>query len=606
MAMVLIFLKIFFSGICLVSLWICIKIIWGLVQPLLNTQKKLTLLKDLISADTYDHFTINRAIHAYIPPKYQENSPYEKKDQTSKNHIKKTDLTRKLDIFLDHDDSARHLLILADSGMGKTCFAINYFIHNLKRAEKEQHNIILVPLGLQKAEELILIPSDKKNSLLFLDGFDEDVKAFGNQHNRLRQLIDLSQKYRKVIITSSINFFPKDTNMAVKKGHERIGPKNPTENHYYEFKKLYLSPFNRMDIKKYMDAAFSIWEIPVKKSIRSFIKNNLIIPVNPFLLSYFKKIFHKKATIQSVNDIYEKIIENWVSHEKNWTDKSKLNQLAQKLAVDLYLRRQERGTEAIDQNELVQKAIAWGIPLYPLENNIQSLIIHTQSGVFKFTHRLIMEYLFIKQLVAGDTSCYQTVLTEQMGKFLLEILENNNPTSLKTEFNWLSQFELMAHGLTAKTSNDTPGKPADLFFAILKKNKQFEFLDLLKSLIQNPIFYEFGWDPKLNEKLKEAIFQSKSYLMKLPEKEWAVMITQNRINITKRHQKDKEILINQKDFQEYSRLSNNDPIIQINKAIGLKGLIMLNNINQSKNFCILPDLKTFQTFTLYFWAKQFN
>ena len=394
--------------------------------------------------------------------------------------------------------------------------------------------------------------------------------------------------------------------MPVKYGYERIGPENINDNYMVEFRKLYLSPFTHIDIKKYIGSQFSIWETGIKKRILAFIENNPLLRINPFLLSYFKEIFQKEAGIQSVNDLYEKIIENWINHEPNWKDKSLLSLFVQRLALDIYLRRKERGMESITQNELVQKAKNWEIPLYFLENNIRSLISQTQSGSFKFSHRSIMEYLFIKRLVSGDKSCYQTLLTDQMNKFLLETLENKNPTNLKMEFNWLSQFELMAHGLTIKPSNDNDVKQTDIFKAILRKNQQFEFLGILKTIIQNPIFYEFGWDLKLNENLKKAVLQSKSSLMKLSEKEWTVMIDPNKIEITKPHQKNQTILINEKDFKEYNDLSNNTPILNLNNAIGLKGLIMLNNINQSKNFCVLPDLITFQRFTLYFWAKQIN
>ena len=162
MEIVSIFLKIFSATICLVFLWVCVKKILALVYPLLHDRKSMEILKDLISNNIYDKFTINRSIKSYIYPKCQERHPYRKKNQKNKGRIKKKDITKKLDIFLDHDIACRHLLILADSGLGKTCFALNYFTHNLRRHKKEQHKIILVPLGIKKADELILAPSDKK------------------------------------------------------------------------------------------------------------------------------------------------------------------------------------------------------------------------------------------------------------------------------------------------------------------------------------------------------------------------------------------------------------------------------------------------------------
>ncbi|NOX34339.1 MAG: hypothetical protein GXP56_11500 [Deltaproteobacteria bacterium] len=606
--MILLFLKILFAGIFLVSLWICFKKVLVIVHPLWTKQQSLGILKPLINNNIYDAFTINRSIKPYVPPKCQESHPFKKPGRNHRTRIKKKDLIKELDIFMDHDATCRHMLILADSGMGKTCFALNYFIHNFKRPKKERHKIVLVPLGTKKAETLILKPSDKKNSVLFLDGFDEDAKAAGNRHTRLRQIIDLSRKYRKVVITSGINFIPKDKNMPMKTGYERIGPENINENHMYEFKKLYFSPFNQADIKKYLNSHLPIWKISIKKKILSFIENNPIMRINPLLLSFFKDIFKKEdLRLESINEIYEKIIKSRISKDRNCNDKPLLNSFIQRLAADIYLGREKMGEESIEPEELAQKARDWGTILYPPENNKQSLISRTQSGSFKFIHRSVMEYLFIKELVSGNKSCYQTILTDQMGKFLLEMLENNNPINLKMEFHWLSQFELKAHGLSIKQSNDDNGpKPTDLFKTILRQNHRFEFLNLLNSLMQNPIFFEFGWDPNLYKNLKKAIYQSKSSLMKLSKRKWTVMIDRNKIEITKQYKKNKTILINEKDFKEYSKLPDSTHILKLGAVIGLKGLIMLNNINQSKNFTALPNLETFQGFTIYFWTKQFN
>ena len=51
-----------------------------------------------------------------------------------------------------------------------------------------------------------------------------------------------------------------------------------------------------------------------------------------------------------------------------------------------------------------------------------------------------------------------------------------------------------------------------------------------------------------------------------------------------------------------------DDILQIklNREIGLNGLKMLNNINQSKKIVVLPDIKTFKKFTLYFEEVLFQ
>lgn len=596
------FLKTLFTGLCLVFLGLCFKKLLAVVLSLWHARKKLTVLKALIQNDIYDSSTIHRAIKYYIPPKCQDIPPYKKQARQGKG-IKRKDLTRKIDTFLDHDISSRHLLLLAEPGMGKTSFAINYFAHNSRRPKKDRHKIVLVPLGYRKAEDLILAPANKADCVLFLDGFDEDLNAAENRQNRLRQLMDLGQKYKRIILTCSPDFFPTDKNMPDKTGYERMGPENIDDSHYYEFRKLHVSALSLNDIKAYINSRFSFWDGRLKKRILSFVEHTPTIKVTPLLLNHLQEVLQPDTGIQSLTFVYEKIIAAWINREPHWNDKSQLDRFARMFAVDLYTGQKDRGMEAMDQNDLAHRADTWKIPFYPMDGSIRSLITQSQTHVFKFAHRSFMEYIFIKQLISGDKACYSIPLTHQMGRFLLEMLENKNPETLKIEFNWLSRFELIAHGLTPKPLDDIGVQSTNLFDALLRKNQQFDFLAQLDRLIQNPIFYEFGWDPKLNKNLITAVHQKKSSLMKLSKKNWTVMIHPHQIDITKRYQKNEKILITEKDFKEYSRLSGNIPIQKLSDALGLDGLILLNNINQSKNFCAFPDIKTCQRFTLYFWVK---
>ncbi len=184
------------------------------------------------------------------------------------------------------------------------------------------------------------------------------------------------------------------------------------------------------------------------------------------------------------------------------------------------------------------------------------------------------------------------------------MLMKNLSLNLNQEFQWLSSFELKAQGLKRKTGPTNNMESMEncepILQIILKKNNQYNFLNQINILFKNPIFYEFGWDPQLSENLEQAVLQSKSSLMKLDSKNWTVLINPKKIEITKHDRKNTEILINKKDFQEYSGLKNNLSLIRLNRRIGLKGLGIINNINQSKTIAVLPDLKSFDKFTVCF------
>jgi len=74
----------------------------------------------------------------------------------------------------------------------------------------------------------------------------------------------------------------------------------------------------------------------------------------------------------------------------------------------------------------------------------RSLLNRDAEGNYKFAHRSIMEYLFVRRLVSGDEGCREEILTDQMKQFLVEILSLNSP--------YVESFYdlLMGLGLTAQ------------------------------------------------------------------------------------------------------------------------------------------------------------
>ncbi len=554
----------------------------------------------------YDLQIINNAIQFYIPQNCQETPPVKKRAGKKMIPAKKNDLTRAVDSFLDRNVPCRHLLILSDSGMGKTTFAINFYLHNQNRPEKKRYKLVLIPLGIQNSDHLIMSVSDKNNTVLFLDDLDGDKQAFQDPHGRLRQLIDQTKNYKRVIITSSIDFIPKVKHLPTQRGYEIIEPKNANDNRLYRFRKLYLSPMAVADAKKILTAYLPFWKFRSKKKIIKYINSDPSLGMAPLLLRYVCEIFPNVPIQSSKTTLYKEVVHKGMDHELHWKDKSLLEKFLHQFARDQFLHWIKEGEESMSKNELNQKAKAWGVTLFPFKSDMQSLLSHGPSGSLKFMHQSILEYLFVEQLISGDKSCYRIPLTGQMKYFFLKSLKNNLTVNLEREFSWLSLFRLQAQGLDKKLFNDKQVEKTPIFESILRKNNQYVFLDRLDKLFKNPIFCEFGWDPKLNKNLENAIFHSKTTLMKLEKKKWLVLINPQEIEIRKESQKNQKLLINNKDFQEYRCLKDEISLITLNREIGLNGLRMLNNINRSKKIVVLPDIKTFKKFTLCFEEELFR
>ena len=94
--------------------------------------------------------------------------------------------------------------------------------------------------------------------------------------------------------------------------------------------------------------------------------------------------------------------------------------------------------------------------------------------------------------------------------------------------------------------------------------------------------------------------------MELKEKRQNVLITSSQSEISQKSQKTKQIKLSQTIFEEYERLIESDVSTQLCERVGIEGLKMIARLNRSGKLALLPDLDTFDTFTLFFWKKIFD
>ncbi len=142
-------------GVALATLLIGIGRLGATIYPIWLEHKNRCLLKEKFSRGPYDRTTIEQSARYYIKPKCSNIDPTQEKELRHALVATREDLFEKVDYFLDHDHSRRHLLVLADSGMGKTSFVLNYYTHNARRPKKMRYRLALVPLGVKDADELI-------------------------------------------------------------------------------------------------------------------------------------------------------------------------------------------------------------------------------------------------------------------------------------------------------------------------------------------------------------------------------------------------------------------------------------------------------------------
>ncbi len=155
------------------------------------------------------------------------------------------------------------------------------------------------------------------------------------------------------------------------------------------------------------------------------------------------------------------MIDKWLERERPFVRKTEeLQNFSEQLAIDLYQKREERGSERIHYSELEPWARSFGINLKDWQLRGRSLLNRDVAGNYKFAHRSIMEYLFVKRfLEIPPEHRFQMKWTDQMYQFLIEIMRHQLLISQK-----LPDFtNIELKGLASL-------KPMPFF--ILRKNKK--------------------------------------------------------------------------------------------------------------------------------------
>jgi len=438
--------------------------LWAAVYPVWVEHRGRRLLNEKFSRGPFDKATIERSTRYYIRPKCSNIDPAQEQEPRHALVATSDSLFDRVDYFLDHDDTHRHLLVLADSGTGKTSFVLNYYAHNARRPKFTPHRLAIVPLGAKDADELIARVPDQEETVIFLDAFDEDTRAIEDHGARIRALMDACRKYRKVVITCRTQFFPKEEEIPVETGILRLGPRKAGEKGTYEFWKLYLSPFDDKDIEQYLRKRYPIWARRSRKKARKVVSKIPLLSVRPMLLAHIPDVVASGAEINYTYQLYEVMVDAWLERETTWADKDALREFSERLAVDIYLNRQARGMEGVPRETLPKLAADWGIELQPWQMTGRSLLNRDADGNYKFAHRSIMEYLFVRRLVYGDRSCCGVILTDQMKRFLAEMLWGSLARKLYGGLGGLDSV-LLALDVATEFMSEEAGPPEPLDFS---------------------------------------------------------------------------------------------------------------------------------------------
>ncbi|HXO43090.1 MAG TPA: hypothetical protein VN999_16685, partial [Thermoanaerobaculia bacterium] len=363
---------------------------------------------------------IERAMQFFIEPLFMDVDPAGEDDLRGVVGAQQK-LFEVLDQRLRHPGKQRYLMLLADSGMGKTSALVNYYARHLRRWRRS-FDLVMVPLGDKRCDQVIAGVGAKARTSIFLDALDEDPRAIANLRERLDGLLEATLDFRTVLISCRTQFFAADIEMPRETGILRVDPTPAGDDKKYMFYKMYLAPFNQRQIDKYLRRRYPFWRRRRRQAARRLMASLADLIARPLLLSYVDDILAANSAVSSLGDVYHVIVDAWLQREAAFVDSDHLLQFSKRLAVDLVAKRAERVGEKIPGSELLELASEWSIPLEKWQLGGRSLLNRDAAGNFKFAHRSIMEYLFAVRATEMDGACFRVQWTDLINRFAREFL----------------------------------------------------------------------------------------------------------------------------------------------------------------------------------------
>ncbi len=368
--------------------------------------------------DQFPNDTLRRASQNYIQPDLADYDPNHHNPQANPTK-RKNKAFNELDMFIASD--SKFLIILADTGAGKTSLLINYFIR--ERGKSKGHTIAILWLAHNDTDFKISSIKDPQRTILVLDAFDEDPKAITDHQARITDLISKCSEFMKVIITCRSQFFSNDGEIPDRTGQLSQIKLNITE---HVFQKKYIQPFSNYHINIFL---FKRLLVPHKIwAAKKLLSKTHDLNSRPFLLAFIPDLIKDRKTYKNISQLYKKIIDEWIAREAYWIPNSEsLQKFSEQLAVDIYINRMNRKMEAISQELLEPLATKWGIELKAWQLKSRSLLVRDAVGNYRFAHRSIMEYLcFVSAQQNPECPLFGIPWTDQMHAFCLENIDLNS------------------------------------------------------------------------------------------------------------------------------------------------------------------------------------
>jgi hypothetical protein len=384
-----------------------------------NERKKKKILEDLNAegfVSQYNEAEIRRAVSGYVAPHC---SPGDPANREQEGHLADTreNIFRYFDRTINEQSKSFHLL-LADTGMGKTAFCLNYFYHLKNRNGDLKCCLVSLASGGYKSH--IRKIRSKSNYVLILDAFDELAAGEDNALEKFHELIKFCEDFRCVIITCRSQYFQGEDFIPRETELPNLSPKGLNSVIKMSLIRSYISPFDRKEITKYISNHFPLWKpwcIAQRRRASTLADNVPDLAYRPMLLEQLPLLVSSEEKGKELYDLYTALVDGWINREKKWISRENLTKASFELAYELYC---QRNVDRVTKAE-VQKIAELALGQSPDWSHLsaRSLLNCDSKGRYKFAHRSIMEYLLVRMAVEGDLRAIEAKWTPFMKELFI-------------------------------------------------------------------------------------------------------------------------------------------------------------------------------------------
>lgn len=333
------------------------------------------------------------------------------------------DIRQNIFEYMDNNIESRersYNLLLADTGMGKTMFCINYYAH--LKAKYPSLNICLVSLASDSSTNAIKSVLNKSNTVLIADALDEDSKALGRGKERLSEILEMSSDFKSVIITCRSQYFisddaiPKETPLPI------LVPRKLGQSQNSALIRSYISPFSKGEVKQYLSKIFPIykpWLLQYRKTANALIESVPDLVHRPMLLERLPEIARTPSHNAELFELYDLLVSGWIERENRWISFDNLKIVSLELAILMYRDfnighgRMTLTEVNFVADQLIQKNPEWQ------HLSSRSLLNRDSAGMYKFSHKSILEFLVVKSACEGDDRAYSMPWTPFMKELFI-------------------------------------------------------------------------------------------------------------------------------------------------------------------------------------------